>query len=164
MTSYPSSNEWDADSTRPGHGPQQGPQDHSPQPGSQSRYPGGTYPGRPDSSDRSMAMLAHLSTLIAMVISVGWLSIVGPLIMWFAFKDKSPFVRQAAAGAFNFGIGLWVAQLVGWILTVTLVGAVIGIPILIVAAVVTVVFPILGAVRANRGEPYDYPFKITVLT
>ena len=33
------------------------------------------------SDDRSMALIAHLSTLVATIISVGWLSFVGPLVV-----------------------------------------------------------------------------------
>ena len=46
-----------------------------------------------------MAILAHLAAVIAMVVSAGWLTFVGPLIVWFIYKDKSRFVRNAAAGS-----------------------------------------------------------------
>ncbi|MBW8732612.1 MAG: DUF4870 domain-containing protein, partial [Terrabacter sp.] len=64
--------------------------------------------------DRTVAILAHLSAIIAAVVSAGWLSILGPLVVWFVYKDKSLFVRQAAAGAFNFNLTIWVAVVAGW--------------------------------------------------
>lgn len=116
------------------------------------------------SEDRSVAMLAHLSTIVALVVSAGWLSFVGPLAVWFLYKDRSEFVRKSAAGAFNFNLGMWVLSLVGWICVFTLIGAVIGIPILIFSAIAQIVCHIIGAVRASRGELYRYPFQLRVLS
>ncbi|GAB4070437.1 DUF4870 domain-containing protein [Angustibacter speluncae] len=110
-----------------------------------------------------MAVLAHLSAPIAAVVSVGWLSVVGPLIVWAIYKDRDPVVRQAAAGAFNFNVSFWLLYLVSWILIITVIGAVIGLPLLIIGFVVAAVCHVLGAVKASRGEPYTYPFQIPVL-
>lgn len=116
------------------------------------------------SEDRSVAMLAHLSTIVALVVSAGWLSFVGPLAVWFLYKDRSEFVRKSAAGAFNFNLGMWVLSLIGWICVFTVIGAVIGIPILIFSAIAQIVCHIIGAVRASRGELYRYPFQLRVLS
>ena len=40
----------------------------------------GNDPVNISSDDRSLAALAHASSLIAMILSAGWLSFVGPLI------------------------------------------------------------------------------------
>lgn len=113
---------------------------------------------------RTAAVLAHLSAPIAAVVSVGWLSMVGPLVVWVVYKDRDPVVRQAAAGAFNFNLAFWLVYLVSWILIFTVVGAVVGIPLLVVGFVIAAVCHVLGAVKASRGEPYHYPFQIPVLT
>lgn len=113
--------------------------------------------------ERTMAVLAHLSAPIAAVLSVGWLSMVGPLVVWVIYKDRDPVVRQAAAGAFNFNLAFWLVYLVSWVLILTVVGAVIGLPLLVVGFVVAAVCHVVGAVRASRGEPYHYPFQIPVL-
>ena len=115
-------------------------------------------------SDRSMALVAHLATLAAMVVSVGWLSFVGPLVVWMLYKDKSAFVRQAAAGAFNFNIGMWIASVIGWVLTFTVVFAVVGIPLIVLSFLAQLFFHILGAVRASRGQAYTYPFQLRILS
>lgn len=124
----------------------------------------GTYLTQPSSEERSMALIAHLSTIAALIISAGWLSFVGPLVVWFLYKDKSQFARQSAAGAFNFNLGMWVLSLIGWICVFTVIGAVIGIPILIFSAIAQIVCHIIGAVRASRGELYRYPFQLRVLS
>lgn len=120
--------------------------------------------GPVDTSERSMAMLAHLSMIIGMLLSAGWLTFVGPLVLWFVYKDRSPFVRQASAGAFNFSLAASVAAIVAWLLLLTIIGIPVAIIIFIAVAVVTILFPILGAMKANGGEPYRYPFQIPVLT
>lgn len=116
-----------------------------------------------DPTERSVAIIAHLSTLIALLVSAGWLTFVGPLVIWAIYKDKSPFVRQAAAGAFNFSLGCWVAGLVAWVAFFSVIGIPLAIIIGLALLVVTILFPILGAVRANNGERYRYPFQIPVL-
>jgi uncharacterized Tic20 family protein len=120
----------------------------------------GTTPG---SSSRIAAILAHLSAPIAALVSAGWLSMLGPLIVWLVKKDD-PFTRRAAAGAFNFNLSFWVLYLVSWVLIFTVVGALIGIPMLIVLFLVSAWCHIKGAVRAANDRPYDYPFQIRILS
>lgn len=122
---------------------------------------GPPYPGAPapTSEERSMALLAHLSTLIAMVISVGWLSFVGPLIVWLTHKNSSQFVRRSAAGAFNFNLSMWVLTIIGWICVFTIVLLPVGLILLAVSAVGQIVFHIIGAARASHGELYRYPMQ-----
>ncbi|WP_018155062.1 DUF4870 domain-containing protein [Demetria terragena] len=115
-------------------------------------------------SDRSIAILAHLSAPIAALLSVGTLSLLGPLAMWAIYKDKSSYVRRAAAGAFNFNLSFWVLLVVSLLLTFTVIGAIIGIPLMIVIFVVSLWCHIKGAIRASNGEIYDYPFQIKVLS
>ena len=38
--------------------------------------------------DKTLAVLAHLSPIIALVLSAGWLSILGPLIVWLIFRGR----------------------------------------------------------------------------
>jgi uncharacterized Tic20 family protein len=124
------------------------------------------YPDNPSptgSGNRLAAILAHLSAPIAALVSVGWLSMLGPLIVWLVKKDD-PYVRRAAAGAFNFNLTFWVLYLISWLLIFTVIGAVIGIPLIILLFVVSAWCHIKGAVRAANDQPYDYPFQIRVLS
>lgn len=116
------------------------------------------------SSDaRAWAMLAHLSAVIAAIASVGWLTIVGPLAVWLLKKDSSPFVRNAAAGAVNFTLTMWLVSLIGWILTLTVVFSFIGIPMIVIGSAGSIVLGIYGALKAWRGESYSYPWQVRVL-
>ena len=115
-------------------------------------------------SDRTAAALAHAASLIAMVISAGWLSFVGPLVMWLIYKDRSPFVRQAAAGSFNFNLGLWVMSIVGWICIITIIAIPVGVPLLVISFLGQIIGHIMGTLRATRGQTMNYPFQIKVLS
>ncbi len=118
----------------------------------------------PTGDERTWAMLAHLSAPIAAIVSAGWLTFVGPLIIWFLQKDRSRFVRQASAGAFNFSFTMWVVSLIGWILTVTLIGAVIGIPMIIIGALGSIILGCIGAFKTYYGELYIYPWQLRILS
>ena len=126
-------------------------------------YPDASQPGAPSSSSRVAAVLAHLSAPIAALLSAGSLSLLGPLLVWLIKKDD-PYARKAAAGAFNFNLTFWLLYLISWVLIFTVIGAVIGIPLIIVLFVVSAWCHIKGAVRAADDRPYDYPFQIRVLS
>lgn len=116
-----------------------------------------------DGADRGARILAHLSAPIAFVISAGWLSVLGPLIVWAVYKDRNPSVRRAAAGAFNFNVGFWLMQVIGWILVFTLIGIPVALLIWGITFVVAAWCHLKGALRAAGGRDYDYPFQIRIL-
>ena len=126
-------------------------------------YGDATPAATPSGSSRVAAILAHLSAPIAALLSAGSLSLLGPLLVWLLKKDD-PYARRAAAGAFNFNLTFWLLYLVSWLLILTVVGAVIGIPLIIVLFLVSAWCHIKGAVRAADDRPYDYPFQIRVLS
>ena len=150
-----------------GQGPTYGgqPQD-SPGPG----YPaqrGGARPGAPvDGEERTMMLVAHLSAPASMLLSVGWLPFLGPLLVWLFYKDRSRAVRTAAAGAFNFNITMTIASVVTWVsVIITLgIGFIWAIPIWIVLFIIQIWAHVRGALAASRGEVYDYPFQIRLLS
>jgi uncharacterized Tic20 family protein len=126
------------------------------------------YPDAPreptlPASSRLAAILAHLSAPIAALLSAGSLSLLGPLLVWLVKKDD-PYARRAAAGAFNFNLSFWLLYLVSWLLILTVVGAVVGIPLIVALFVVSAWCHIKGAIRAADDRPYDYPFQIRVLS
>ena len=113
--------------------------------------------------DKTLAVLAHLSPIIAMVLSAGWLGILGPLIVWLVFRDRGGLVRNAAATSFNFNITIWIANVIGWICIVTIILIPIGLILIFIPGLLQLIFSILGAVRASRGEQYKYPFQVPIL-
>lgn len=121
------------------------------------------YPPQQGGDDRTIAVLAHLSPLIALVLSAGWLSFLGPLIVWFIWRDRGPLVRQAAAGAFNFNITVWVTSIIAWICLFTVILIPLAIVLWIGAFLAQVILSIKGAFAASRGEVYRYPLQVPIL-
>lgn len=100
------------------------------------------------SDEKLWATLIHIGGI--------FFSFVPALIGYLILKDKGPFVREHTATALNFQITMAIAYVVGSILTFV----VIGIFILIAVWVVTIIFSIMAAVKANQGQPYTYPLAI----
>ncbi|WP_420367419.1 DUF4870 domain-containing protein [Curtobacterium sp. L1-20] len=125
---------WNGGSSHPG-GPQ---------------YPGGWTPPQPLSPEdqRLWATLTHVGGILSNVIV--------PLIAFLVLRDRGGFVREHTRVALNFHITMAIAYAVAGVLTVILIGALL-IPVI---AIITVVFGILAAVAANRGEFYRYPLSI----
>jgi len=96
------------------------------------------------SDERLWATLAHIGPLV-----IGFLA---PLIIWLVFKDRSRFVDDQGKEALNFQIAVTIAAIVAAIATFWALG--FG---AVIVGVVALVYMILGAVAANRGEPYRYP-------
>ncbi|WP_237565850.1 DUF4870 domain-containing protein [Ornithinimicrobium cerasi] len=160
----------------PPPGPLQGGyQGASPQGAPGQGWPAGGYqPGGPQGSgaggaggeERTMMLIAHLSAPVSFLVSGAWLPFLGPLLVWLFYKDRSPAVRTAAAGAFNFNIMMTIASVVTWIsVIITLgIGLIWAIPIWIVLFVVQLWMHIKGAMKASNGEVYTYPWQIRILS
>ncbi|SEF01202.1 DUF4870 domain-containing protein [Ruania alba] len=121
------------------------------------------YPQQARGDDRTIAILAHLSPIIAMIVSIGFVSIAGPLLVWLIWRDRGPLVRNAAASSFNFHLTVWVAMVVGWIMVFTVILLPLGLFLIFIPGLIQLIFSIIGAVRASRGEVYSYPFQIRIL-
>jgi uncharacterized Tic20 family protein len=98
--------------------------------------------------ERLWATLVHLGGV--------FFNFLPALIGYILLKDRGPFVRQHTASALNFQLTLIIAYVVGTLTALVLIGFLI----LIAAVVANVVFSIIAAVAANRGESYIYPLSI----
>ncbi len=100
------------------------------------------------SDEKTMAILAHVLGIVSMF--------VGPLIIWLIKKDESKFVDHHGKEALNFQILITGLYILGTILTTVI----IGFCIYPIAAIAAIVFGIMAAVAANKGEWYKYPVSI----
>lgn len=82
------------------------------------------------------------------------------LIGYLVLKDRGPFVHMHTRTALNFQITIALAHVVGFILMFVL----IGFFIIFAASIVNVIFCIVAAVAANRGEYYEYPLAIKFIS
>ncbi len=112
-------------------------------------YYGPPHPPSMSPADEKMwATLIHLGGLF-----FGFLA---PLIGYLVLKDRGPFVRAHTATALNFQLTLLIAYAVGGVLSLVI----IGIFIVLAAWVMSIVFVIIAAVKANQGQWYQYPLTI----
>lgn len=114
--------------------------------------------------ERLFATLAHLSAAIAWIFSIGLVNFVGPLLVWLLFRDRSPFVRRAAAGSFNFAIGMTLMGVLGWIMVITIVLLPVGVLLIALSGVLAIVLGCLGALRTWQGKSYTYPMQFRILS
>lgn len=105
-----------------------------------------------------MAMLAHLSGILASLISGTFAGFVGPLIIWIVKKDDSPFVADQAKEALNFQLTLMILVIFAWIGVVVSFGCLFFLPIF--PFVLQLIFGIIAGMKANEGEYYRYPINI----
>ncbi|WP_426566450.1 DUF4870 domain-containing protein [Angustibacter sp. McL0619] len=144
----------------PGYGPpnQVGPYPPAPYAGPYGR----PYPGQPmnPSDERTWATLAHLSPWAGGLVGF---PVLGPLVVYLIYKDRSPFVRRHAAAALNFQIMLLIVSVVavvgGLVLAIVTLGfgLIILVPFLLLLLVASIVLQIMGAVAANKGQEFRYP-------
>ena len=149
---------------------QYGGQQYAPPPGQGYPQPGYQQPGyqgmqgvapaagygpqASSSDDRTWGMLAYLLSFVG--------GLIAPLIIYFVKKDQSPFVRHHAAQSLNIQLTSLIYCIS--LLIISLVAAVIshGFGILLFflyfpLGIAFLVYIIMAAVAANRGELYQAP-------
>jgi uncharacterized Tic20 family protein len=111
---------------------------------------------------RMWAMLCHLAGLTGLSpILPGIGSAVGPFVIWQLKRDEFPFVDEQGRRAVNFQLSMLLYATAGAIACfVSLVGIRLIPVIYCVAGLVDLIFVLMAAVRANRGEHYRYPLTI----
>ena len=78
------------------------------------------------------------------------------LIGYFVLRDRGPFIREHTRAALNFQLTVLLGYVVGFFT----IWIVVGFVIVLAVAVLNIVFSILAAVAANRGEYYSYPLAL----
>ena len=100
------------------------------------------------SNEKLWSTLVHLGGI--------FLYFLAALIGYLLLRDRGPFVKEHTRTALNFQLTVLLGYVVGcftaWFL--------IGFFVLIAVGVLNVVFSIIAAIAANRGEFYSYPVSI----
>ena len=104
-------------------------------------------------------MLTHLSQLITLVIGFG--SLLLPLIIWSTQKDKVYQMDVHGKRIINFQLSL-IVYCILCIPLVLLCG--IGFIGFIILGIISVVLPIVNAIKANRGEVPTYPLSLNFIS
>lgn len=106
---------------------------------------------------RSWAMFLHFSLLAGFVIPLAGL--IAPIIIWQVKKAELPEIDAHGKVVVNWLISAFIYGVISVVLSMIL----IGIPLLFVLCVLSVVFPIIGGIKANEGEVWRYPLAIPIL-
>ena len=106
-------------------------------------------------AEDTWCVLMHLSQLI----SWSGVGLIAPIVMWLLGKDQSELVRLHGARVMNWLISCVIYAAIGGVLFPFL----IGIPILIVVAILNFIFPIMAAIKCHNGELWSYPLAIRLL-
>ena len=103
------------------------------------RQSGAMSYAEPTGEDRNLAVVCHVVAFFTYFIM--------PLIVWQMNKDKSKFLSEHAKEALNFQITLTIYYVVGCL-------------IFPVVLVYEIVYVVLAALAASRGELYRIPLNI----
>lgn len=107
-----------------------------------------------DSETKNWAMVLHLSLLSGLIVPLAGLIV--PIVIYILKKDTLPGIIPHGHVVFNWMVSALIYAVISMILIV------IGIGILLLAAlaILSIVFPIIGGVKASDGEVWSYPLSI----
>jgi uncharacterized protein len=121
--------------------------------------------GEIEKQERVWAMFCHLAGLAGLspiLPVIG--STVAPLVIWQLKGDELPFVAEQGRRAVNFQLSMLLYVAIGAIVCFASLVAIRLIPVVFcVAGLVDLIFVLIAAVKANRGEHYRYPLTIRFL-
>lgn len=108
--------------------------------------------------DNQLLVITHLSQLIILVTGFGGLLL--PLILWLTQKEKVYQMDEHGKNIINFQLSLIVYCLI-CIPLVLLCG--LGFLGFIILGVISIVFPVINAIKASRGEIPTYPLSFNFI-
>lgn len=109
------------------------------------------------SEQKQMGLFLHLSQLLNFVIPFA--GVIAPIVIWQIKKDEIPALDAHGKMIVNWMLSALIYSVVSLVLSFVLIGF-LG---FIALAVVGVAFPIVGAIKANKGEFWEYPLTIKFL-
>ncbi len=107
-----------------------------------------------DRETNQWAMFIHFSILAGWIVPIGGLIV--PILLWQIKKDELPGIVPHAHVVLNWIVSSLVYALICFILMFV----VIGIFGFMALGLATVIFAIMGGIKANDGELWEYPGTI----
>ena len=104
-----------------------------------------------NADEKNIAVVTHITGI--------FFSIFPGLIVWLLKKDESPYISEQAREALNFQITLLIAYLVAGVLVFILIGFLL----IFLVWLANIIFSILAAVAASKGENYRYPLSLRLI-
>ena len=109
-------------------------------------------------NNKQLIVLMHLAQLLTYAIGFG--SLIVPLVIWLLNRDKVNDLDDHGKHIINFQITLFILLLLCVPLIIFLGLGIIGIFVLLV---LSVVYPIINAIKASNNQPIHYPFTFAFL-
>ncbi|OBX26916.1 DUF4870 domain-containing protein [Gelidibacter algens] len=109
--------------------------------------------------DRTLIVITHLSQLITLLTGFG--SLILPLILWVTQKEKVYQMDSHGKNIINFQLSMIVYCII-CVPLILLFG--LGILGFIVLGIVSVVFPVINAIKASNGETPRYPLSFNFIS
>lgn len=106
---------------------------------------------------KQMGLFLHLSQLANVLLFP--IGIVVPIIIWQTQKEKTPALDAHGKMVANWMISATIYAIISIVLMFVLVGFLT----ILAVGVMGIVFPIIGAIKANNGELWEYPLTIKFL-
>ena len=109
--------------------------------------------------DKQLIVITHLSQLITLVTGFG--SLILPLILWVTQKDKIYQMDAHGKSIINFQLSL----IVYCLLCIPLI-LIFGLGLLgfIILGIISIVFPIINAIKTSNGETPRYPLSLNFIS
>ncbi len=109
------------------------------------------------SDEKQMGLFLHLSGILnAFVFPVG---AIVTIVLWQTQKDKMPALDAHGKMVTNWLISSLIYGAASFVLMFVLIGFLTGFALWIMM----IVFPIIGGIKANNGELWEYPLTIKFL-
>lgn len=109
-----------------------------------------------DKETNTWAMILHLSLLSGLVVPMAGLIV--PIIIYVIKKDSLPGLEPHGNVVFNWMISAVIYAIV----SIVLIFVLVGVLTLFAVAILSIVFPIIGAIKASEGEVWPYPLSIPI--
>ncbi|OQX73635.1 MAG: hypothetical protein B6D59_05010 [Campylobacteraceae bacterium 4484_4] len=111
----------------------------------------------PDKTERNWSMYLHFSQLASMLVPI--LGLIIPIILWQLKKEESSYIDANGKAVLNWIISAIIYYIVGYLL----IPFGIGIFIILAVGILSIIFAIIGGLKANNGEVWPYPLSIGFL-
>lgn len=105
-------------------------------------------------AERQWAMYIHFSVLAGLIVPLAGFLL--PIVLWQTKREELPGVDAHGKAVANWLI----SALIYGVASTILAFALVGIPLLVALAVLSILFPIVGGLRAGEGRLWTYPRSI----
>ena len=109
--------------------------------------------------DKQLLTITHLSQLLSCITGFGGLIV--PLVLWLTQKDKVLYMNHQGKQIINFQLSLIIYSIICIPLIIVFGLGILG---LILIWFISIIFPIINAIKANSNETTHYPWSINFVS